>query len=56
MIQVKTIILFHDMYHLMLLNMPGTPGGQLILSERGKLRNSGIFHFKKKKTHLVQYF
>ena len=56
MIQVKTVILFHDMYQLMLLNTPGTPGGQLILSEKGKLRNSVIFHFKKKKTHLVQYF
>ena len=47
MIQVKTVILFHDMYQLMLLNTPGTPGGQLILSEKGKLRNSDIFYFKK---------
>ena len=53
---VKTVILLEVMYYLMLFNTPGTPGGQLILSDNMKLWNSIIIYFKKKKTHLVQYF
>ena len=53
---VKTVILLEVMYYLMLFNTPGTPGGQLILSDNMKLWNSIIIHFKKMKNSQFNIF